>query len=66
VGESGKAIFDNMIKIADKIDASIIISTGNKKDELLALDIASKELKSGKVSIVDYVPWIWLMKSLTW
>jgi len=56
VGESGKAIFDNMIKIADKIDASIIISTGNKKDELLALDIASKELKSGKVSIVDYVP----------
>ncbi|WP_265444982.1 glycosyltransferase [Acetivibrio straminisolvens] len=56
VGESGKVIFDNMIKIADKLDASIIISTGNKKDELLALDIASKEIKNGKVSIVDYVP----------
>jgi len=56
VGESGKVIFDNMIKIIDEIDASIIISTGNKNDESLALDIAAEKVKNGRVSIVDYVP----------
>ena len=57
VGDSGKAIFEAMLKSAHKLDAEIIISTGSLNDTKQAYEMMREtNYAADNLLVVDYLP----------